>query len=173
MNSPALASVLSPSESAMEVSPETLIYWPTLAVAEQAFVAAYVENNYSLAETSRALEIGTHTLQKLLNKPVIRRAISEVQNDIDSLDFMNEKWVKAQLLKLFPKVMGEEAVPVVNALGDEMEVRKFMPDIAMRILEYVHPKTTAGKANGNTAAVQVTINMGAMGVTTYEAVQNG
>ena len=161
MNSPVLANV---PTSAPEALPVTLIYWPTLAVAEQAFVAAYVENNYSLAETSRALEIGTHTLQKLLNKPVIRRAISEVQNDIDSLDFMNEKWVKAQLLKLFPKVMGEEAVPVVNALGDEMEVRKFMPDIAMRILEYVHPKTTAGKANGNTAAVQVTINMGAMGV---------
>jgi len=170
VNSPVLANV---PTSAPEALPVTLIYWPTLAVAEQAFVAAYVENNYSLAETSRALEIGTHTLQKLLNKPAIRRAITEVQNDIDSLDFMNEKWVKTQLLKLFPKVMGEEAVPVVNALGDEMEVRKFMPDIAMRILEYVHPKTTAGKANGNTAAVQVTINMGAMGVTSYEAVQNG
>jgi hypothetical protein len=133
-------------------------------MAEQAFAAAYVENGYSLVETSVALSIGKDDAKRLLNKPDVRRAITEVQNDVDSIDFMNEKWVKTQLLKLFPKVMGEDTIPMVNMDGEEYEGRKFYPDVSMRILEYVAPKTVAGKAHGNTTSVQVNIDLGAFGI---------
>jgi hypothetical protein len=156
------------TEQCPEAAPGKPTVWQSLSVAEQAFAAAYVENGYSLAEVSGTLSITLPEARKMLNRPDVRRAITEVQNDVDSIDFLNEKWVKTQLLKLFPKVMGEEAVPLVNSEGEEYEGRKFYPDISMRILEYVHPKTTAGKQAGNTAAVQVNIDMGAMGVQRLE-----
>jgi hypothetical protein len=148
----------------MEAAQTPAIYWPKLTVDEKAFVAAYTENAYSLAETASALSLPTKQLSSLLNRKDIRCAISEVQTELDSIDFLNDKWVKSQLLRLFPKVMGDEAVPMVNNLGEEYEAKKFMPDIAMRIVEYVAPKTTAGKANGNSTAVQVNIDLGALGI---------
>lgn len=157
-------SSLPPATVSQEAVPAPLKCWLALSVSEQAFVAAYVENGYSLAATSEALAVPTSLLQKILNKPDVRRAITEVQAELDSIDFLNEKWVKTQLLRLFPKVMGEEAIPFVNNFGEEVTARKFYPDIAMRVLEYVAPKTVAGKAAGNLTAVQVNIDMGAMGI---------
>ena len=117
-----------------------LIYWPKLQPAEQAFVAAYVENAYSLPEACRALKISQGAGAGMLRKVTIRRAIGEVQHELDGIDWLNEKWVKAQLLRLFPMVMGDEPVPYITASGEEAEGRKFDAGAAMRIIEYVAPK---------------------------------
>jgi len=162
------------AEQSLVAAVEQPIYWPKLLVNEQAFVASYVENGYSLTESAQALSVPVKELKALLNRADVRRAITEVQAELDSIDFLNEKWVKTQLLRLYPKVMGDEPVPMVNNLGEEMEARKFMPDIVMRIMEYVAPKTTAGKGHGNGASVNVQINLGAMGVSSIRAdMQNG
>lgn len=117
-----------------------LIYWPKLQTAEQAFVAAYVENAYSLPEACRALKISQGAGAGMLRKVTIRRAIGEVQHELDGIDFLNEKWVKAQLLRLYPMVLGDEPVPYITASGEEAEGRKFDAGAAMRIIEYVAPK---------------------------------
>ncbi len=128
-----------------------MIHWPALLPDEQAFVAAYVENSYSLLLACGALGKSKVEGERLLKKVGIRRAVAEVQHELDGIDFLNEKWVKAQLLRLFPMVMGDEAVPMVTAMGEEMEVKKFSPDIAMRIIEYVAPKA-------HKPAVSISIN---------------
>lgn len=76
----------------------------------------------------------------MLRKVTIRRAIGEVQHELDGIDFLNEKWVKAQLLRLYPMVLGDEPVPYITASGEEAEGRKFDAGAAMRIIEYVAPK---------------------------------
>ena len=157
----------------LAVEPRMLICWPKLSVDEQAFVTAYIENSYSLAETASALSLPTHILRKMLANSTVTKAIAEVQSELSDLDFMNDKWVKTQLLKLYPKVLGEENVPLVDNMGNQMEVKKFYPDIAMRILEYVAPKATQGKAAGNGASVNVQINLGAMGITGIDVGMQG
>jgi hypothetical protein len=87
----------------------------------------------------------------MLAKPDVKRAIFEVQTQLDDIDFLNEKWVKTQLLRIFPMAMGDEDVPIVTQAGEEMMVKKFYPDIAMRVLEYVAPKAQK-------STVAVTIN---------------
>lgn len=133
------------------VAEEMLIYWPRLPQDEKAFVASYVSNAYSA--TLAAEETGLHLAlcKKLLAKPEIKHAIREVQDQLGSFDFLNEKWVKAQMMRIYPMVMGDEPVPLVTAQGEEIQACKFQPDIAVKILEYVAPKKTQ-------PTVSVTIN---------------
>jgi len=132
-------------ESPLDQSPQTQTSWQGLSIDEKAFVAAYLENSYSLSDAAEALGETITVLRRLLNRSDIRKAITEVQAEQESITFLNEKWVKTQLLKLYPKVIGEEDVPFVNGNGEETNIKRFYPDIAMRILEYVVPKDTKEK----------------------------
>lgn len=129
-------------ESFPVVAQETLTYWPALSLDEKAFVAAYVENSYSLPLVEEATGIPVETGKKMLLSQNIRSAVAEVQEQVGSIDFLNEKWVKAQMLRMFPMVMGDEEVSLVTPQGESVMARKFQPDIAMRIVEYIAPKKT-------------------------------
>jgi hypothetical protein len=130
-----------------QVGNQTLTYWPALSVNEKAVVAAYIENSYSVKETAAALRHGSGEISRMLKSPLVRKAIGEVQRELDGIDFLNERWVKAQLLRLYPMVIGDEPVPTVLNTGEEVEVRKFYPDIAMRVIEYVAPKAQKSTVN--------------------------
>lgn len=123
-----------------------LIYWPALLPDEQAFVAAYIDNHYSLALTAEALRSNKGALGALLRKTEVKGAIKEVQGALDNVDFLNEAWVKSQLMRLYPMVIGDEPVPMVTQMGDEVSVRKFFPEVAMKIVEYVAPKASKAPA---------------------------
>lgn len=123
-----------------ELEKPTLIYWPTLAADEQAFVASYVGNSYNMTATAEELEMPLGLLRKMLATPAVKKAVTEVQESMGEIDFLNEKWVKAQLLRIFPMVMGDEEVPMVDSTGCQIMARKFVPDVAVKILEYVSPK---------------------------------
>jgi len=149
MNLTPTESRATPALESQQESGAMLTYWPALLPDEQAFVAAYVENSYSLPEACAALKIGRNKGAVLLKNVTVRRAIGEVQESLDGIDFLNERWVKAQLLRIFPMAMGDEPVPMVTAQGEEVEARKFHADIAMRIVEYVAPKASKTTVNLN------------------------
>ena len=137
-----MSSTLKPVNRAMEQGQQTLTYWPTLSEQEQAFVAAYVESTYNLREAAREVGLSEGRCRTLLIDPNVKKAVKEVQEAIGGIDFMNEKWVKSQMLRLFPMVMGDEPVPLVDNTGCEIQVRKFNPEMAFKIMEYVAPKNT-------------------------------
>ena len=128
-----------------------LTYWPVLSNDEKAFAVAYIDNAYSIAGAARTLGIARASCDQMFRNQAVKRAISEVQDALDGIDFLNEKWVKAQLLRIFPMAMGDEPVAMVTNTGEEINACKFYPDIAMRVIEYVAPKKTA-------PTVSVTIN---------------
>jgi hypothetical protein len=136
MNSVALQK----EENALPTTERTLTYWPVLQPDEQAFVAAYIENAYSLPEACAALKMNRTVAGKMLRTVTIRKAIAEVQKEFDNLDFLNEAWVKAQLLRIYPMAVGDEPVPYITSAGEEAEGRKFDGHLAMKIVEYVAPK---------------------------------
>ena len=139
----------------MALPPER-VAWPTLSQKEQAFVVAYVDNSYSVAMAAQALQFTQSVCKAMLSKHIVKTAIAEVQSELSDTDFMNEKWVRAQLIKLYPMVIGEEEVPFVNSAGEQVELRKFYPDIALRIIEYVVPKNKEVEQNDES---NVTVNV--------------
>jgi len=148
---PAQTSVENIQDSAPVAEQETLTAWLSLSISEKAFVTAYIETSYSLAEAAGELCIPRSAANKLLQNPIVRQAVAEVQSQLSDIDFLNEKYVRAQLLKLYPKFIGEEDVPFITNTGEQGEGRKFFPEAALKVLEYIAPKKVTPA---------ITINMG-------------
>lgn len=128
--------------------------WSNLSLSEQAFVAAYVENSYSLKDAAEALGCVVASARKFLSKPLVKAAITEVQGQLADIDFLNEKYVRAQLLKLYPKFIGEEDVPFITNTGEQGEGRKFFPEAALKVLEYIAPKKVTPSVTVNIGNIQ-------------------
>ena len=150
-------------KSEENTSLELPAHWLQLSVDEKAFAVAYVENTYSVTAAASAIGMTPSKCQKMLTNPKVRKAIHEVQSALGEIDFLNDKWVREQLLKLYPKLVGEESVPLVDSSGLPFEAKKFFPEAAIKVLEYVSPKSLPGKA-GSGVAVQVNIDLGALGI---------
>jgi len=131
----------SPQPLAKTAEDQQLTFWPTLAVAEKAFAVAYIKNSYSLRDACGELGITAAAGKKHLQKSDVSKAIVEVQQDLDNIDYLNERWVKAQLMRLYPMAIGDEPVPIVTNTGEEIMARKFFPEVAMKVIEYIAPKT--------------------------------
>lgn len=136
---------------APEAGRGTLIYWSSLSEKKQAFVAAYIENSYSVVDAAGELCISKGQASEYLRDPAVKQAIAEVQAQLHDINFLNEKYVRAQLLKLYPKFIGEEDVPFITNTGEQGEGRKFFPEAALKVLEYIAPKKVTPS---------ITINMG-------------
>ena len=112
----------------------------SLEDVEKQFVVAYQQSGYSLSRAQELTGMPWKQSRALLNDPKVKKAILEVQEDLDSISILNEKWVNAQLMRLMPMVMGDEDIPIVLANGDQVYRKKAMPDVALKIVEYVRPK---------------------------------
>lgn len=115
-----------------------LINWQSLSSDEQAFVASYIENGYSMVAAAEALELEQAVTKKYWNNKSVRAAIAEVQAELDNIDFLNERWVKAQIIRLMPKVLGEESVPMVDKEGSASLAKKFFPAEAINLIKMVN-----------------------------------
>lgn len=136
-----------------------LKYWPELSADEQAFVAAYVEGAYSVVKASEFSGLPIVTCRRMVNRADIRRAIYEVQSELDSIDFLNEKWVKAQIMRLLPMVLGEESVPMIDNMGDQYEARKFFPEASIGLLKMVNEMTKGGNGGTDDAPVATSVEI--------------
>jgi len=124
----------------LEAEQTTLTCWLGLSVEEKAFVTAYIESSYSVRDAAVELGMSAYAAGKYLQAAKVKRAIAEVQAQLSDIDFLNEKYVRAQLLKLYPKFIGEEDVPFITNTGEQGEGRKFFPEAALKVLEYIAPK---------------------------------
>lgn len=140
--------------SAPEAAQGTLTCWSGLSVNKQAFVTAYIENSYSVVDAAGELCITKAQANEYLRDPVVKQAIAEVQAQLHDIDFLNEKYVRAQLLKLYPKFIGEEDVPFITNTGEQGEGRKFFPEAALKVLEYIAPKKVTPSITVNIGNLQ-------------------
>jgi hypothetical protein len=116
-----------------------------LSESEKALVTTFVDCGYSVAETAGELGVDAVIVRQALNRPAVKQAVLEVQEQIGDIDYVNEKWFRAQVTKMIPKLLGEEEVPIVTAQGERVTAYKFFPDIALKAMEMLVPrKTTPG-----------------------------
>lgn len=120
-------------------------HFVSLSDEGKAFVVAYIESAYSVKESSKKCKLAESTCRKFLSESSVRKAIYELQQELDSFDYLNEKWARAKLVELYPKLVGEEEVPHTTNLGEQIEVKKFFPEIAFKVIEYVAPKADRNK----------------------------
>lgn len=92
--------------------------------------------------------------------PVVRAFIADLQAEIAQHKIINAAWVEQQILEQWPRLTGEEEVPLVNKAGEQILARKYHAPEVASILKHFSGNADQKKAG----AVQVVINFGEMGV---------
>ncbi len=124
--------------------------WSAFPPEKLAFAIAYVENNYSHVKTADALGLTYRDAYRLEREPLVLACVQDLQSQIEGIDVLNEKWVDAKIREMMPMVMGEIDVPMVDMKsGEQFTAKKFMPEIAARLLELKSPSKNSAKVQVN------------------------
>lgn len=138
--------------------------WQGLSPVKKAFGVAYFQQGYSVARASAEAGISAAKGYLLERDPEVMAFVQDIQGQMEGIDTLNQQWVDSKIMELMPMVMGEVAVPLVDMkTGEGFEEKKFMPEIAVRLLEMKSPRKELGNAKAK-AGVNIQINFGALGV---------
>jgi len=99
-------------------------------------------------------------ITRMYNDPAVRAFISDLQAEVLQHRLVNEQWVEGQIMRIWPQLMGEEPVALVDKCGNSFEAKKFHATEVTSILKHFGGNNDQKKAGG----VNVQINFGAMGV---------
>ena len=99
-------------------------------------------------------------VRKAFGSPIVRAFIHDLQKEIAAHKVINAAWVEQQVLNIWPQLVGEEDVYMVNKSGEQILAKKFHgPEVASIIKHF-----SGNDDQKKTGGVQVVINFGDMGV---------
>lgn len=137
-----------------------------LSAQKKAFAFAYLET-YKIGEAAEQAGVSSTTGAKWFREPLVNAFITEIQSEYQRRSVVDADFVRTQWLQMLPKVMGDEAVPMVLNDGTQIEGRKFHASDATRVLTELSKSTKFYEGgSGNNGAVSININLDAMGIST-------
>ena len=131
-----------------------------LTPVERQFALEFVVSGCTLQALARQFEMPLSTMMKMYNDPVVRAFMADLQAEVLQHKLINEQWVEGQIMKIWPQLIGEEAVPLVDKSGAAFNAKKFHSTEVTSLLKHFGGNQDQKKAGG----VYVQINFGAMGV---------
>lgn len=135
-----------------------------LEAKKKAFVFKYLEA-YDLTDAAIATGVSRETARKWLREPLVSSFLNEWQQEMGQRSIISRDFVNQQWLRLLPKVMGEEAVAMVDKEGLQYEAKEFDAVAATRILTELSKSTNFyNEGSGTKAAVTVNIDLRALGI---------
>ncbi len=137
--------------------------WEDLSPEQRAFVFEYMQNGFNHREAAREAGFKPDNGFRMLRHPLVASYIQHLQEEQYERSLLTKSFVEAQYLEIIPKLKGEENIPLVTGMGEEVLVKKFhSAEIVsvLRDLSKISGMQTEEKQNKN--AVSVTINYGAM-----------
>lgn len=132
----------------------------SLTPLEQAVAINFAVTGHTLRQIASDMGQPLGEVKKAFNNPVTRAFITDLQNEIAAHKVINAAWVEQQVLDLWPSLIGEEDVALINKAGEQVFGRKFHGPEVASILKHFSGNADQKKAGG----VQVVINFGDMGV---------
>lgn len=136
--------------------------WPDILVEDKGIAVTFVQCSYSVKETADELNITQHKVRMAIKKPLVASYISALQADDHTINMVNKQFVASSMMRLIPKLMGEEDVPIVLKDGEEVWRKKFHAADLRAVLEYLgsHTDFKSDTKGGDTGGVNVQINFG-------------
>ncbi len=136
--------------------------WEDLSPEQRAFVFEYMQNGFNHREAARVTGFKPNNGFRMLRHPLVASYIQHLQEEQYERSLLTKSFVEAQYLEIIPKLKGNEEVPLVTGMGEEVFVKKFhsaeMVSV-LRDLSKISGMQTEEKQNKN--SVSVTINLGA------------
>lgn len=154
--------MVTPTHFLSELTPEKAKEqgYVCLSPLERAVAIEFATTGHTLKQVAEDMNQPLSEVRRAFGSPIVRSLIADLQNEIAQHKLVNAAWVEQQVLKLWPQLIGEEAVFLVNKSGVEVNARKFHGPEVASIIKHFSGNGDQKKAGG----VQVTINFGDMGV---------
>lgn len=118
---------------------------------QRQFAMEFVMSGTTLRKIAKVMDLPLSIVQKMYNTPVVRAYISDLQKEVAAHRLVNDQWVENQIMKIMPKLLGEEAVDIVTAKGCHLRKRKFhAPEITSLLKHFSgsqEQKNTGGGVN--------------------------
>lgn len=127
---------------------------------ERQFGIDFVVCGGSLLEIAKHMNIAIREAKAMFNDPIVRGFIADLQAEVLQHRLVNEQWVEGQILEHWPKLTGEEPVPLIDKNGDAYLARKYHSTEIVSILKHFGGNKDQKAAGG----VSVQINFGSLGI---------
>jgi hypothetical protein len=127
---------------------------------ERQFGMDFVVIGGSLKAIADHMEMPISVIKRMFNDPIVRAFIADLQAEVLQHRLINEQWVENQVMEVWPKLMGEETVPLIDKNGGNYLARKFHSAEVVSILKAFGGNKDQKAAGG----VHISINFDAMGV---------
>ena len=131
-----------------------------LTPVERQFALEFVVSGSTLKALATQFEMPLSQMMKIYNDPVVRAFMADLQAEVLQHKLINEQWVEGQIMRIWPQLIGEEPVPLVDKSGAAFQAKKFHSTEVTSLLKHFGGNQDQKKAGG----VMVQINFGAMGV---------
>lgn len=131
-----------------------------LSPLERAVAIEFVTTGHTLKQIAADMDQPLAEVKRAFGSPITRAFIHDLQIEVAKHKIVNAAWVESQVLAVWPQLLGEEEVHVVNKCGDSLFVKKFHAPEVASILKHFSGNADQKKAGG----VNVVINFGDMGV---------
>lgn len=131
-----------------------------LTPLERAVAIEFATTGHTLKQVAIDLNQPPHAVRSAFNEPVVRAFIHDLQEEIAAHKVINAAWVENQVLALWPQLVGEEPVNMVNKAGEQISAKKFHSPEVASILKHFSGNSDQKKTGG----VNVIINFESMGV---------
>lgn len=144
--------------------------YESLSAQQKAFAHSYLES-YSISESAESVGISPSTGSKWFRDPLVNAYIADIQAEYQRRSVVDADFVRTQWLKVLPKVLGEEEVPMILSDGTQIFGRKFHSADASKVLTELSKSTKFyDGGSGNTGGVTINIDLAALGVANQEKV---
>lgn len=131
-----------------------------LSPLERAVAIEFVTTGHTLKQIAADMDQPLAAVKMAFGSPIVRAFIHDLQQEVAQHKIVNEAWVQEQVLAIWPQLIGEEEVHLVNKSGDQIKAKKFHGPEVASILKHFSGNKDQRKAGG----VQVTINFESVGV---------
>lgn len=111
-----------------------------LTEEQKLFAMAYVET-YVIKSSAEQAKVSATTAGKWLRDPLMLAFINELQSHLNNRSVISKDFVNLQWLKLMPKLLGEEEVPMVDKDGCEFSAKKFHSTESVSLLKELSKAT--------------------------------
>lgn len=131
-----------------------------LGPIERAIAIEFATTGHTMAQVAKDLQQPIATVKAAFKSPIVRALISDLQDEMAAHKLINAAWVESQILAIWPKLIGEEEVALVNKSGEQIYAHKFHGPEVASILKHFG----GNKDQKNAGGVHVQINFSDMGV---------
>lgn len=121
--------------------------WQDLPTVHRAFALRYVED-YDHRAAAQEVGIPQDQALRVLRNPLVTAFVNDLQGEMQMQSVINADFVRMQWLKVMPKLMGEEPVPMVAGDGTPIVAPVFQSGAVVRMLTELG-KSTKFYANGS------------------------